>query len=111
MNWAGRNGTLEAEGPLTYSSFVSNGYVMVGIVLVASLLQATFSQCSTYLVNTEGLHVKVALQGLIYEKCVRVSGRGEETANLVGEDANNVMMLFWMAHFVWVGMNEGSFFK
>lgn len=48
--------------PLTASQFIGNGYVMVGIVLMSSILQATFSQISTYLVNTEGLHVKVALQ-------------------------------------------------
>ncbi len=77
VNWSGRNRTLEnndhsidemmdslTQEPMTttMSQFFGNGYIMVGIVLVSSLLQATFSQCSTYLVNTEGLHVKVALQ-------------------------------------------------
>lgn len=67
VSWSGRNRTSSEieEGSiytLTLNEFLANGYVMVGVVLVASLLQATFSQCSTYLVNTEGLHVKVALQ-------------------------------------------------
>jgi hypothetical protein len=107
VSWSGRNRT-EAPPPLSSlsgSDFLDNGYIMVGVVLVASLLQATFSQCSTYMVNREGLHVKVALEGIIYEKSLRVKGggggQGGETGNLVGEDANNVMMLFWMAHFLW----------
>lgn len=50
---------------LTISQLISNGYVMALIVLVSSFLQSTFSQCSTFLVNSEGIHVKFALQVVI----------------------------------------------
>jgi len=46
---------------LTFDDFTSNGYVMAFVVLVASLLQATFSQISTFLVNSEGIHLKVTV--------------------------------------------------
>lgn len=46
----------------TITEILSNGYVMAVIVLVSSLLQSTFSQCSTFLVNSEGIHIKFALQ-------------------------------------------------
>lgn len=51
-----------SSGYLTISHLISNGYVMALIVLLASFLQSTFSQCSTFLVNSEGIHVKFALQ-------------------------------------------------
>ncbi|ODN02380.1 ATP-binding cassette sub-family C member Sur [Orchesella cincta] len=59
------NGTDLTGGSLenlTISQLISNGYVMALIVLVASFLQSTFSQCSTFLVNSEGIHMKLALQ-------------------------------------------------
>lgn len=54
-------GSLES---LTISQLISNGYVMALIVLLSSFLQSTFSQCSTFLVNSEGIHIKFALQVL-----------------------------------------------
>jgi len=47
---------------LTCSQLISNGYIMALVVLLAGFLQSTFSQCSTYLVNSEGIHIKIALQ-------------------------------------------------
>ncbi|CAL8071482.1 unnamed protein product [Orchesella dallaii] len=133
---------------LTISQLISNGYVMALIVLVASFLQSTFSQCSTFLVNSEGIHMKLALQALIYKKSLTLSptkslqnqlgagteeenddicsgepdgdddkrsgtsstGRSSSTThgfdngsivNIMSEDTNNIMMFFWMAHFIW----------
>ena len=47
---------------LTIFEMISNGYVMAVIILLSSILQSTFSQCSTFLVNSEGIHLKIALQ-------------------------------------------------
>jgi len=62
------NGTPRAEGTsspaqdLTMEELLSNGYVMAFVILLSAIFQSTFSQCSTFLVNSEGIHMKVALQ-------------------------------------------------
>lgn len=69
------NATYDDDGPTTtmmndigWSEFIGNGWVMSGIVLISFLLQGTFSQASTNLINIEGIKIKNALQGLIYRK-------------------------------------------
>ncbi|CAO1396998.1 unnamed protein product [Diamesa serratosioi] len=57
-----------------WSEFIANGWIMAFIVLIAFLLQGTFSQASTNLVNMEGIKIKNALQGLIYRKTLSLSG-------------------------------------
>ena len=56
-----------------WSEFIANGWIMSGIVLIAFLLQGTFSQASTNLINIEGIKIKNALQGLIYRKTLSLS--------------------------------------
>jgi ABC-type multidrug transport system fused ATPase/permease subunit len=51
-----------------WSEFIQNGWIMSCIVLISFLLQGTFSQASTHLVNMEGIKIKNALQGLIFRK-------------------------------------------
>lgn len=57
-----------------WTEFIANGWIMAFIVLIAFLLQGTFSQASTNLVNMEGIKIKNALQGLIYRKTLSLSG-------------------------------------
>lgn len=57
----------------SWSEFIVNGWIMSGIVLISFLLQGTFSQASTNLINLEGLKIKNALQGLIYRKTLSLS--------------------------------------
>lgn len=47
---------------LTLTELFANGYVMATTILISAIFQSTFSQCSTFLVNSEGIHMKVALQ-------------------------------------------------
>lgn len=108
-----------------WTEFVADGWVMSFIVLVAFLLQGTLSQASTNLINVEGIKIKNALQGLIYRKtlslsgvCLRSGRRGDKTTagehdddcdlnnpgsitNLMSDDSLNVMMFFWICHYVW----------
>jgi ABC-type multidrug transport system fused ATPase/permease subunit len=71
------NETIDRTSPLIdypdWSEFISNGWIMSGIVLIAFLLQGTFSQASTNLINMEGIKIKNALQGLIYRKTLSLS--------------------------------------
>lgn len=46
---------------LTWSQMVSNGYVIALMVLLATLLQSTFSNNFNHLVIAEGIHLKSAL--------------------------------------------------
>mgnify|MGYP002655289337 CR=1 FL=1 len=110
-----------------WSEFIANGWIMSGIVLIAFLLQGTFSQASTNLINMEGIKIKNALQGLIYRKtlslsssCFHMTSRGETDGednerktddcdlnnpgaitNLMSEDSHNIMTFFWICHYVW----------
>lgn len=56
-----------------WSEFIANGWIMSGIVLISFLLQGTFSQASTNIINIEGIKIKNALQGLIYRKTLSLS--------------------------------------
>lgn len=72
VQYASRNASLEMVNTpeeevevamsLTVSDFLSNGYVMAVIILLSALLQSTFSQLSNFLVHSNGIHVKIALQ-------------------------------------------------
>ncbi|CAG7720775.1 unnamed protein product [Allacma fusca] len=78
VDYAGSNATLNTVGEdpvryLTMSQLTSNGYVMAFIILLSAVLQSTFSQISTFLVNSEGIHIKIALQALIYKKSLTLS--------------------------------------
>lgn len=56
-----------------WGEFVADGWVMSFLVLIAFLLQGTFSQASTNFVNIEGIKIKNALQGLIYRKTLSLN--------------------------------------
>ncbi|CAB3372321.1 Hypothetical predicted protein [Cloeon dipterum] len=58
---------------LTFRELFGNGYVMGCVVLIAALAQGTFSQASTHIVNSEGIHLKAGLQALIYAKSLRLA--------------------------------------
>jgi ABC-type multidrug transport system fused ATPase/permease subunit len=123
------NETIDDDAMMNHPDwpeFVADGWVMSCIVLVAFLLQGTFSQASTNLINMEGIKIKNALQGLIYRKTLSLSAscfhRGrdgdENTAgakhdddcdlnnpgtitNLMSDDSLNIMTFFWICHYVW----------
>lgn len=111
--------------------FFENGWIMSCLVLISFLMQGTFSQASTNLVNMEGIKIKNALQGLIYRKmlllnvsccfssetkredenCIKEDEKNVNAdedvnnpgtiTNLMSEDSLNVMSFFWIAHYVW----------
>ncbi|KAG7177782.1 ATP-binding cassette sub-family C member 9-like, partial [Homarus americanus] len=58
-----------------WKEVLRNGWVVAVVALVAALAQSTFSQASSHLVAMEGIHVKAALQAMIYRKSLRLSSR------------------------------------
>nr|XP_045592637.1 ATP-binding cassette sub-family C member Sur-like [Procambarus clarkii] len=78
-----QDGTLQRHGVLVrqlyyvgWSEAVRNGWVVATAALVAALAQSTFSQASTHLVAMEGIHVKAALQAMVYRKALRLACSG-----------------------------------
>ena len=59
------------------------------IVLISFLLQGTFSQASTNLVNMEGIKIKNALQGLIYRKILSLTGANNMTSSKAKGECDN----------------------
>lgn len=49
-------------GFVTVDEFVRNGYVMAIIIFISAMLQGSFSQASTHIINVEGIRMKTALQ-------------------------------------------------
>lgn len=130
INEAGNDDATALINYPSWSEFTDNGWIMSCIVLIAFLLQGTFSQASTNLINMEGIKIKNALQGIIYRKTLSLSascfystsraagaaGGSEKEkeknddcdlndpgtiTNLMSEDSLNIMTFFWICHYVW----------
>ncbi|XP_073944088.1 sulfonylurea receptor isoform X3 [Choristoneura fumiferana] len=109
---------------VTIQEFLSNGYIMLLIVTLALIGQGFLSQNSTHLVTVEGTRLKTALQGMVFDKCMRLApwsaatpGSEEEApllqapdsgstqagllANLVSQDTYNVMSCVGICHYTW----------
>ncbi|XP_030024318.1 ATP-binding cassette sub-family C member Sur isoform X2 [Manduca sexta] len=112
------------DSPVTLHEFFSNGYVMLCVVTMALIGQALLSQNSTHLVTVEGTRLKTALQGMIYDKSMRLapwsstniaddesspllhqsdeaSMRTGLLTNLVAQDTYNIMSCVWVCHYIW----------
>ncbi|XP_053625713.1 ATP-binding cassette sub-family C member 8 isoform X2 [Plodia interpunctella] len=117
--------TSDANTPVTFGDFFSNGYIMLIIVSMALILQAILSQNSTHLVTVEGTRLKTGLQGMLFDKCMQLAPWSsteadedeespllhspEEAActpagvltNLVSQDTYNIMSCVWICHYIW----------
>ncbi|XP_054166952.1 ATP-binding cassette sub-family C member 9-like [Oppia nitens] len=90
---------------LKWSQFLTNGYIIALIVLLATLLQSTFSNNFNHLVNAEGIHLKTALNCLVYDKTLRMTVQsGIDIGSIVNHmsiDSYNMFMLLSMGHYLW----------
>lgn len=57
----------------TINEFISNGWIMALIVLIASLTQGSLSQLSTHIANMIGIQLKTSIQALVYRKTLFIS--------------------------------------
>ncbi|XP_037068695.1 LOW QUALITY PROTEIN: ATP-binding cassette sub-family C member 8-like [Pollicipes pollicipes] len=64
----------------TVADFLSNGYVMSVLALVAALAQGTFSQSCTHVMVTEGERLRAEVQALVYEKSLKIPTAGTDHA-------------------------------
>ncbi|CAG9585546.1 unnamed protein product [Danaus chrysippus] len=106
---------------VTIDEFTSNGFVMLLIISLALIVQALLSQNSTHLVTVEGTRLKMALQSVIYDKCMKLASWSvnpeveEETPllhnpeqeantqsgllmNLISQDTYNVSVILYLLY-------------
>ncbi|XP_072179889.1 ATP-binding cassette sub-family C member 9-like [Diadema setosum] len=91
------------------SEFFANGYVLIGVVFVSSIVQHVCNQTYQYWVSVEGMHAKSALQSMVYEKALRLSTQAMsggamsvgQVTNLMSADASNVMFYFFNVNEIW----------
>ncbi|CAH0748153.1 unnamed protein product [Diatraea saccharalis] len=118
-------GQFDKDSDVTIQEFVSNGYVMLVVVSLSLMFQALLSQNATHLVTLEGTRLKTGLQGLLYDKCMRLgpwssakTNVEEESpllhspednattpsallTNLMAQDTYNIMSCVWICHYLW----------
>lgn len=87
----------------TYMDLLSNAYVISVIILIATFMQSTFSNNFNHMAIMEGVHVRSALQSLVYRKslCISSDLNVGAVVNHMSVDAFNVMLLFSMGHYIW----------
>ncbi|KAG1650730.1 Multidrug resistance-associated protein 1 [Nymphon striatum] len=90
---------------ISTKQFFSNGYVMCVLVLLATFVQSTTSQTFMHMVIMEGIHLRSAMQGLIYSKSLKIpAGNNVDTGaivNYISTDSFNLLNFFSMGHYVW----------
>ncbi|XP_069365372.1 ATP-binding cassette sub-family C member 9-like isoform X2 [Maniola hyperantus] len=119
-----QNSLFDTNTEISLEEFLSNGYVMLLIVTLALIFQAILSQNSTHLITVEGTRLKMALQSMIYDKCMRLASWSSDAnvdekspllhnpdeeantqsgllINLISQDTYNIMSCVWICHYTW----------
>ncbi|XP_071499116.1 ATP-binding cassette sub-family C member 8-like [Diadema antillarum] len=58
---------------VTANQVLANGFILVGFLFVASVLMSVFDQSCAYCCFVEAVHVRSAIQSMVYEKSLRLS--------------------------------------
>ncbi|XP_064461285.1 ATP-binding cassette sub-family C member 9-like [Ornithodoros turicata] len=87
----------------TYMDLLNNAYVVSVVILITTFIQSTCSNNFNHLAIMEGVHVRSALQSLVYRKSLCISSDVDigSVVNHMSVDAFNVMLLFSMGHYIW----------
>eukprot|EP00058_Branchiostoma_floridae_P002181 XP_002587669.1 hypothetical protein BRAFLDRAFT_126733 [Branchiostoma floridae] len=95
------------KGPYLVSlgEFLADGYILLVLLLICTLLKYTFEQMSVYLNFQQGIQLRTAMQTLVYTKCLRLSswvlGSGKVTAGQIMNHVSmdGMMLMFFAALF------------
>ncbi|XP_078700800.1 ATP-binding cassette sub-family C member 9-like isoform X2 [Branchiostoma floridae x Branchiostoma belcheri] len=108
---AAEGGTAVQQGPYLVSlgEFLGNGYILLVLLLLCTLLKYTFEQMSVFLNFQQGVQLRTAMQTLVYTKILRLSswvlGSGKVTAGQVMNHVSmdGMMLMFFAAlfHHTW----------
>ncbi|KAL3215787.1 hypothetical protein MRX96_033406 [Rhipicephalus microplus] len=87
----------------TAGEVLSNGYILSFIILIATFMQSTFSNNFNHMAIMESVHVRSALQSLVYLKSLSLASDIDVgmAVNHMSVDSFNVMLLFSMGHYIW----------
>ncbi|XP_029846376.2 ATP-binding cassette sub-family C member Sur isoform X1 [Ixodes scapularis] len=87
----------------TAGEILSNGYIISVVILVATFMQSTCSNNFNHMAIMESVHVRSALQSLVYRKSLRIASDIDVglAVNHMSVDSFNVMLLFSMGHYIW----------
>ncbi|XP_072032683.1 ATP-binding cassette sub-family C member 9-like isoform X2 [Amphiura filiformis] len=94
---------------VTISELFSNGFVLVGVMFIATIVQCFMIQQHLYQCNVIGVHARTALQTMVFDKALHLSSYtisgGSMTVgqitNHVSTDAMNIMYFCQRIHYVW----------
>nr|XP_022339096.1 ATP-binding cassette sub-family C member 9-like isoform X1 [Crassostrea virginica] len=94
---------------ITREEFFSNGFVIAVVLVITTSIQSACHQYYGFLTINMGASFKIAVQGMVYNKGLRLSGlvinSGKLTMgqilNHMSQDATNLMMMFFFIHYVW----------
>ncbi|XP_041976836.1 ATP-binding cassette sub-family C member 9-like [Aricia agestis] len=118
------NATYDSNEDVTITEFLGNGYVVLLVITLSLVLQALLSQNTTHLVTVEGTRLKIAIQSMVYDKCMKLAawspdGEPSEASpllpnhendatsqsgllmNLMSQDTYNIMSAVWISHYIW----------
>ncbi|CAN7987080.1 unnamed protein product [Ixodes hexagonus] len=87
----------------TAGEILSNGYIISVVILAATFMQSTCSNNFNHMAIMESVHVRSALQSLVYRKSLRIASDIDVglAVNHMSVDSFNVMLLFSMGHYIW----------
>ncbi|XP_072031468.1 ATP-binding cassette sub-family C member 9-like [Amphiura filiformis] len=100
---------IETHYYITVKEFFLNGYILVGVMFLANILQFFSWQQNLYLSNVIGLHIRTSLQTMVYDKALRLSSYtisgGSMTVgqitNHMSTDAFNLFFFCQRMHYLW----------
>ncbi|KAL1440438.1 hypothetical protein MTO96_009478 [Rhipicephalus appendiculatus] len=98
-----KSSNLSADSYPTAAEVLSNGYILSFIILIATFMQSTFSNNFNHMAIMESVHVRSALQSLVYLKSLSIASDIDVgmAVNHMSVDSFNVMLLFSMGHYIW----------
>lgn len=98
-----KSSNLSADSYPTAGEVLSNGYILSFIILIATFMQSTFSNNFNHMAIMESVHVRSALQSLVYLKSLSIASDIDVgmAVNHMSVDSFNVMLLFSMGHYIW----------
>ncbi|XP_038072564.1 ATP-binding cassette sub-family C member 9-like isoform X2 [Patiria miniata] len=80
---------VEEQHFITVSEFFSNGYILLFILFVAKVTHVLCIRSVQYYLTVQAIHTRIAIQGMVYDKSLRLSlGGGSNGGNTAGKLIN-----------------------
>ncbi|XP_072031466.1 ATP-binding cassette sub-family C member 9-like isoform X2 [Amphiura filiformis] len=100
---------IETHYYITVTEFFSNGYILVGVMFLANILQYFSHQQNLYLSSVIGIHIRTSLQTMVYDKALRLSSYSisggsmtlGQITNHMSTDAFNMFYFCQRIHYLW----------